>query len=86
MDKNQPTEETRALVDRMDIALVELSTPIEPLIGDAVVNFNRIAEFITRPLQEAGVDREDRLRLVQRPLPHEGRYRREARSPPRPLA
>src|SRR5450432_2426380 len=33
MDLNQPSAGTRELVDDTDVAFIELSTPIEPLIG-----------------------------------------------------
>lgn len=56
MDKNQPTPRTREVVDRTEIVLLELSTPIEPMIGDAIVNFNRISDFVWKPLREWGVD------------------------------
>src|SRR5471030_2296882 len=46
MDPNQPTPATRRTVEGAEIALVELSTSIEPLIGDAVVNFNRVSDFV----------------------------------------
>ncbi|MDQ2860501.1 MAG: hypothetical protein M3T55_07210 [Pseudomonadota bacterium] len=56
MDKNQPIPETRYLVEDAEIVLLELSTPIEPMIGDAIVNFNRVAEYIRDPLRNWGVD------------------------------
>jgi len=56
-DNNQPIPATRALVDDTEIAFVELSTPVEPMVGEVIVNFNRIQEFIIAPLRAAGVER-----------------------------
>jgi hypothetical protein len=56
MDPNQPTPATRRTVEGAEIALVELSTSIEPLIGDAVVNFNRVSDFVLKPLRGWGMD------------------------------
>ena len=52
----QPGPSTRHLADASEIVFVELSTPIEPLIGDAVVNFNRIFESIIRPLRQSSAE------------------------------
>jgi len=56
METTQPTPETRHAVEGSQIALVEMSTPIEPLIGDAIVNFNRVNDFIFKPLRAWGLD------------------------------
>ena len=56
IDKNQPTSRTRDVVDRTEIVLIELSTPIEPMIGDAIVNFNRVSDYILKPLRDWGAD------------------------------
>ena len=57
MQINQPTLENGGLVREADIAFVEMSTPVEPLIGNDIVNFNRIEDFVVKPLRAAGVDR-----------------------------
>ena len=52
-ETHQPGPSTRHLVAASEIALVELSTPVEPLIGEAVVNFNRIFDSIILPLRRS---------------------------------
>jgi hypothetical protein len=52
-ETHQPGPSTRHLVEASEIALVELSTPIEPLIGDGIVNFNRIFDSIILPLRRS---------------------------------
>jgi hypothetical protein len=56
VDKDQPTPGARETFDTAEIALVELSTPIEPMIGNDVVNLHRIGEAIFQPLRSWGTD------------------------------
>jgi|GEM_PF-6369586 len=50
------TTETVGTEDETEIVLIELSTPIEPFIGDAIVNLNKIRRCINEPLRRANVD------------------------------
>ncbi|MGI8839917.1 MAG: hypothetical protein ACR2F8_03890 [Caulobacteraceae bacterium] len=55
-EMRQPTPRTRRVVDDSEIALIELSTPIEPIIEGVIVNFNLIRAKVIKPLREAGVE------------------------------
>jgi len=52
-EMHQPREETRHLVDESEIALIELSTPIEVMIGAVIVNLNLIRTRVVGPLRES---------------------------------
>jgi hypothetical protein len=54
MTQNEPVPEKRHLVDDSELAFIELSSPVEPMIGDDIVNFNYISEFVVKPLRIAG--------------------------------
>ena len=51
METHQPGPGTRHLVDASEILFVELSTPVEPMLGEAVVNLNRVADYVLDPLR-----------------------------------
>ncbi len=55
-EAHQPTAETRAAVDATEVALVELSSPIEQLIDDKIVNLNNIHHLIANKLRSSRID------------------------------
>lgn len=52
MDEGKPGPQARAILDRSDFILVELSTPFELLLDGVILNFGAIAERIRDPLKE----------------------------------
>ncbi len=48
--------ETGSARGETEIALIELSTPIEPFIGEAIVNLNMIRHRIIEPLRKTNID------------------------------
>jgi hypothetical protein len=52
---HQPTETTRDIVKATEIVLVEISSPIEPILCGRVVNLNIVANKISDKLRAAGV-------------------------------